>query len=142
MAVVTTGNGGYDNLEYKEVPTPEPAAGEVLLQVLAAGVNNTEINTRLGWYSKAVTAATNSQAETEEDDPTHKDDGGWNEKTPFPFIQGTDCCGRVVAMGSDVDSALMDKRVLVRACMRGADGFASMENIWMASDFDGALLST
>ena len=49
MAVVTTGNGGYDKLEYKEVPTPKPEAGEVLIQVLAAGVNNTEINTRLGW---------------------------------------------------------------------------------------------
>ena len=50
MAVVTTGHGGYEKLEYKSVPTPVPAAGEVLLQVLAAGVNNTEINTRLGWY--------------------------------------------------------------------------------------------
>ena len=28
MAVVTTGNGGYDKLVYKEVPTPVPAAGE------------------------------------------------------------------------------------------------------------------
>ena len=138
MAVVTTGNGGYDKLVYKEVPTPVPAAGEVLLQVLAAGVNNTEINTRLGWYSKTVTDATNAQAATEESDPTHKEDGGWNEKTPFPFIQGTDCCGRVVSVGEGVDGALMGTRALVRACMRGPDGFDSMENIWMASDFDGA----
>ena len=138
MAVVTTGNGGYDKLVYKEVPTPVPEAGEVLLQVLAAGVNNTEINTRLGWYSKTVTDATNAQAVTEEEDPTHKEDGGWNEKTPFPFIQGTDCCGRVVAHGDDVDPSLIGKRVLVRACMRGEQGFESMENIWMASDFDGA----
>jgi hypothetical protein len=28
------------------------------LQVLAAGVNNTEINTRLGWYFSAVTTPT------------------------------------------------------------------------------------
>jgi NADPH:quinone reductase-like Zn-dependent oxidoreductase len=138
MAVVTTGNGGYDKLEYKEVPTPKPGPGEVLLQVLAAGVNNTEINTRLGWYSKTVTSATDSQAATEEDDPTHKEDGGWNEKTPFPFIQGTDCCGRVVAAGTGTDESLMGRRVMVRACMRGPDGFASMDNIWMASDFDGA----
>ena len=138
MAVVTTGNGGYDKLVYKEVATPVPEAGEVLLQVLAAGVNNTEINTRLGWYSKTVTDATNAQAVTEEADPTHKEDGGWNEKTPFPFIQGTDCCGRVVAHGDNVDPSLVGKRVLVRACMRGEQGFDSMENIWMASDFDGA----
>ena len=30
----------------------------MLLQVLAAGVNNTEINTRLGWYSSAVDIGT------------------------------------------------------------------------------------
>ena len=85
-----------------------------------------------------MTDATNAQAVTEESDPTHKEDGGWNEKTPFPFIQGTDCCGRVVALGDDVEAGLMGKRALVRACMRGSEGFSSMENIWMASDFDGA----
>ena len=40
-AVVTTGNGGYDRLDYRTVPTPVPAAGEVLVRVLAAGMNNT-----------------------------------------------------------------------------------------------------
>ena len=39
-AVVTTGNGGYDELEYRLVPTPVPAIGEVLVKVLAAGMNN------------------------------------------------------------------------------------------------------
>ena len=53
-AVVTTGNGGYDKLDYRDVPVPRPGPGEVLLKVLAAGVNNTEINTRLGWYSASV----------------------------------------------------------------------------------------
>ena len=48
-AVVTTGNGGYDKLKYCDVPMPVLKSGEVLLQVLAAGVNNTEIKTRLGW---------------------------------------------------------------------------------------------
>jgi NADPH:quinone reductase-like Zn-dependent oxidoreductase len=57
-AVVTNDNGGYEQLEYRDVPIPQLADGEVLLQVLAAGVNNTEINTRLGWYSSAVTAGT------------------------------------------------------------------------------------
>ncbi|MFK7996313.1 MAG: hypothetical protein AB8B87_19395, partial [Granulosicoccus sp.] len=54
MAVVTTGNGGYDMLEYCEVPIPKLNSGEVLLPVLAAGVNHTEINTRLGWYSPSA----------------------------------------------------------------------------------------
>lgn len=47
-AIVTTGNGGYEKLVYKDVPIPEVQQGEVLVKVLAAGVNNTEINTRLG----------------------------------------------------------------------------------------------
>ncbi len=136
-AVVTTGNGGYDKLKYKDVPVPTPGLGEVLLQVLAAGVNNTEINTRLGWYSASVTTDTETAAEAEEQVATHKADGGWNEATPFPFIQGTDCCGRVVAVGSSEYEELIGTRALVRACMRPS-GFDSMENVWMASDFDGA----
>lgn len=135
-AVVTTGNGGYDRLEYMNVPVPKLQAGEVLIEVLAAGVNNTEINTRLGWYSSSVTASTGDAVESSS--PTNSiDDGGWNETTPFPLIQGTDCCGRVVAACSRQDSQLVGSRVLVRACMR-RNGFQSLENIWMASDFDGA----
>ena len=57
-AVVTTGIGGYDKLDYRQVPTPVPAAGEALIKVLAAGINNTEINTRLGWYSSSVSSST------------------------------------------------------------------------------------
>ena len=56
-AVVTTGNGGYDKLDYRLVSTPVPAEGEVLVKVLAAGMNNTEINTRLGCYSSSVTGS-------------------------------------------------------------------------------------
>ena len=114
-AVVTTGNGGFDKLHYREVPLPELGTGEVLIKVLAAGVNNTEINTRLGWYSG----------------------GGWHIPTPFPFIQGTDCCGIVTQTFDSADAALIGRRVLVRPCMR-PDGFSSMLNIWMGSDFDGA----
>ena len=136
-AVVTTGSGGLDKLEYRDVPVPVPGPGEVLLQVLAAGVNNTEINTRLGWYSSSVTADTQSVAEIEEKEATAKDDGGWSSRTPFPFIQGTDCCGRVVEVGTGGDKGLLGRRVLVRPCMRPL-GFASMETVWMASDFDGA----
>lgn len=137
MAVVTTGNGGYDKLDYRAVPVPELGPDEVLLQVLAAGVNNTEINTRLGWYSSSVTGDTASTATAQEAAAEHKTDGGWNEATPFPLIQGTDCCGRVVRRGVSVDASLIGKRVLVRACMR-PNGYDVADNIWMASDFDGA----
>jgi NADPH:quinone reductase-like Zn-dependent oxidoreductase len=135
-AVVTTDNGGYDRLEYKDVPVPRLQPGEVLIQVLAAGVNNTEINTRLGWYSSSVTTGTEAAAGQSKNVGTISD-GGWSETTPFPLIQGTDCCGRVVEVCSAGDSQLVDSRVLVRACMR-RNGFASLDNIWMASDFDGA----
>ncbi len=137
LAVVTTGNGGYDKLSYQEVHIPEPGPDEVLVQVLAAGMNNTEINTRLGWYSSDVTAGTEETGSDQEQDPTQHADGGWNKETPFPFIQGTDCCGRVAETGEKADASLIGKRILVRACMR-PEGFDSPENIWMGSDFDGA----
>lgn len=133
-AVVTTGVGSYDKLEYCDVPVPELKTGEVLIQVLAAGVNNTEINTRLGWYSDSVTTGTEQASGDETKDIA---DGGWNESTPFPFIQGTDCCGRVVKTSSIEFDPLIGRRVLVRACMR-TQGFDSLETQWMASDFDGA----
>ena len=135
-AVVTTGNGGYEMLDYRDVPRPQAEPGELLLKVLAAGVNNTEINTRLGWYSSKVTDGT-EQAAASTGQATAVEDGGWNQSTPFPFIQGTDCCGEVVAQASDVTGDWVGRRVLVRACMR-LHGFDSLENIWMASDFDGA----
>ena len=135
QAVVTTANGGYDKLDYRQVPVPELRPGEVLLKVLAAGMNNTEINTRLGWYSSSIEAGTEDLSATH--DEAEVEDGGWNERTPFPLIQGTDCCGEIVAMANDVSTHRIGERVLVRACMR-VTGFDSIENIWMASDFDGA----
>ncbi|QEN06331.1 alcohol dehydrogenase [Thiospirochaeta perfilievii] len=131
FAVVTLGVGGYDKLDYCQVPTPKPKKGEVLIKVLACGVNNTEINTRLGWYSSSVNKGTNST--TGESSVT---DGGWGEKTPFPFIQGTDCYGLVVIDEND-SSSLIGKKVLIRPSMR-TSGFESKDHIWMGSDFNGA----
>lgn len=136
-AVVTTGNGGYERLVYRDVARPVSAPTEVLVQVLAAGMNNTEINTRLGWYSSSVKAGTEAAANEEQASPTQKADGGWNAATPFPFIQGTDCCGIVAEVGDTANQHLLGRRVLVRPCMR-PNGFGSPDNIWMGSDFDGA----
>jgi NADPH:quinone reductase-like Zn-dependent oxidoreductase len=136
-AVVTMGNGGYDQLVFCDVARPVPGPTEVLVEVRAAGMNNTEINTRLGWYSSSVRKSTEDAAEAEQVKPTQKADGGWNAATPFPFIQGTDCCGIVAEVGDPANRHLLGSRILVRACMR-PEGFASPENIWMASDFDGA----
>ena len=142
-AVVTTGNGGFDKLSYQDVPVPRPGPGEALLRVLAAGVNNTEINTRLGWYSAEVSIATSAvsdsaaRADAGNVSGGDKEDGGWAGKTPFPLIQGTDCCGEVVELGQGADPALLGRRALIRANMR-RHGFDSLECDWMASDFDGA----
>ena len=59
-AVMLTGHGGIDKLVYKtDVEVPEPKSDEVLTSVKGAGINNTDINTRIGWYSKSVTSDTN-----------------------------------------------------------------------------------
>ncbi len=136
-AVVTTGNGGYEKLSYQDVQIPHLGKGEVLIKVLAAGMNNTEINTRLGWYSSSVTVSTDDPLVTKSVFDHNKADGGWSKETPFPFIQGTDCCGEVVSVASDVVSDLIGKRVLVRPCIRKVD-FHNLDTLWMGSDFDGA----
>lgn len=52
-AVILKANGDYDQLEYvNDFETPIPKENEVLIEVKAAGVNNTDINTRIAWYSK------------------------------------------------------------------------------------------
>ena len=79
-AVVTTGNGGYDKLDYRDVPIPVPGPGEVLLKVLAAGMNNTEINTRLGWYSSSVKSGTGQLSAIKHEAAI--EDGSWNKATP------------------------------------------------------------
>jgi NADPH:quinone reductase-like Zn-dependent oxidoreductase len=99
QAVVTTGNVGFDKLVYREVPIPVAGPGEVLVRVLAAGMNNTDVNTRLGWYSGGLSAETGGQSKPEDGQLPVK---GWNEITPFPLIQRTDCCGQVVAAGESV----------------------------------------
>lgn len=49
-AVLTTGHGGFEVLDYRhDVDVPQPKTDQVLIKVLAAGVNNTDINTRTAW---------------------------------------------------------------------------------------------
>ena len=97
MAIVTTGNGGYDKLEYRKVPVPQISKGEVLLRVLAAGMNNTEINTRLGWYSQSVTDPTDALGIEQSENQSHKADGGWNEATLFPSFKALIVAARLSA---------------------------------------------
>jgi len=137
-AVVTTGVGDVDRLVVSDVPRPVAGPGEVLVQVLAAGLNNTDINTRLGWYSSSVSTATNESSDGIDGLVAGRLDGGWNRATPFPLIQGADCCGRVVAVGSGVGEDIVGTRVLIRACMPLGGRAGSGETEWLGSDRDGA----
>ena len=133
-AVLLTGNGGYDKLELRDdVPVPFPEAGDVLIRVGASGVNNTDINTRIGWYSKAVAQATEAGGAT---GIAGAQDDGWSGAAfAFPRIQGADACGRIVAVGGDVDPTRVGERVLVEPVFRGAIAF---DVHYFGSEVDGA----
>ncbi|MEM9631146.1 MAG: alcohol dehydrogenase family protein [Pseudomonadota bacterium] len=115
-AIVLEGHGGLENLVWHEDwPTPRPGPGEVLIRIGACGLNNTDVNTRSGWYSKTVSDATTGDAyqDVGDDDPT------WGGKPiTFPRIQGADAVGMVVGLGEGTLSDLMDKRVMVDCWLR------------------------
>ena len=118
-ALHLVGNGGPEMLVLRhDVPVPVPADDEVLVRVRACGMNNTDVNTRVGWYSKSVTAATGSDGFG----AAAGDDGTWGGGgLTFPRIQGADPCGEVVAVGSDADEALVGRRVLADGWIRDVD---------------------
>ncbi|MCY4496935.1 MAG: alcohol dehydrogenase family protein [Rhodospirillaceae bacterium] len=138
-AVQLTGHGGIDALRYREdVPTPMPGAGEVLIEVAAASINNTDINTRIGWYSKKVTDATGSGG-ADGFDELDGNDAAWSgAPMAFPRIQGADCCGRIAAVGEGVDTARIGERVIVRNMLRSYVDYRPFECWTFGSECDGA----
>ena len=116
-AMVLTGHGDMDKLVYKDVPKPVARPGEALIRVLACGLNNTDVNTRTAWYSKANKAETTGGALTADDE-----DATWGGAAiTFPRIQGADVCGVVEAVGSGADRALIGRRVLIDTWLRDWD---------------------
>lgn len=114
-AFVLNGHGDLDMLEYREdCPVPTPKVEEVLIEVTACGMNNTDINTRTGWYGA----------------------GGWGSATSFPLIQGADPSGRIVAVGPGVDPKRVGERVLVDAWVRSPDHDISGAR-YLGSELDG-----
>jgi NADPH:quinone reductase-like Zn-dependent oxidoreductase len=133
-AVLLTGHGGYEKLVLRDdVPVPQPGPHDVLIKIGAAGVNNTDINTRIGWYSKAVAEATDAGAATGIEGAG--DDGWSGEAFHFPRIQGADACGQIVAVGEAVDPGRIGDRVLVEPVFRGASHF---DIRYFGSEVDGA----
>lgn len=123
-AVVLTGHGDFDKLEFRDnLPVPRPGRGEVLIEIAAAAVNNTDVNTRLAWYSKKEGAA---------------EDATWSgAPLGFPRVQGIDACGRIVAVGEGVESARVGERVLVEPCLLEVKGEQLAQPWFFGSECDG-----
>ena len=135
-AMVTMGHGDLDQMVWHDDwPMPDVKPGEVLIKVGACGLNNTDVNTRSGWYSKAVTEATTGGSFTEvyDEDPTW---GG--APISFPRIQGADVCGRIVAVGVGVDAARIGERVISDNWLRDPDDPSDMNKTgYFGSERDG-----
>ncbi|MBV7396728.1 alcohol dehydrogenase family protein [Mameliella alba] len=135
-AMVTMGHGDIDQIVLHETwKRPDPAPGEVLVQVGACGLNNTDVNTRSGWYSKTVTEATTGGAyqEVGEEDPSW---GG--APIVFPRIQGADVAGKIVAVGEGVDPGRIGERIIVDCWLRDpADPMDKNKTGYFGSERDG-----
>jgi alcohol dehydrogenase len=119
--VQLVGHGGPEMLVWRDdIPVPRPGEGDVLVKVLAAGVNMTDINTRRGWYGGEGRAA------------------GWAGEMAFPRIQGSDLCGRIVALGSGVAGLPLGARVVCPTNQHEATAANPIHFVSIGSEFDGA----
>lgn len=125
-AMQLVGQGGYDQLVLRDdLPVPTPGPGDVLIAVLAAGVNNTDVNHRLAWYA---------QQDVQQDKPAASGEGHLAPDTwkgggamQFPRIQGADVCGRIVTVGEGVDAARVGERVIVDPLFRDPVAYLGAE---------------
>jgi len=81
-ATVVNRAGGPEVLEYTDVETPKPKAGEALVKIAAIGVNYVDVYHRTGLY-----------------------------KLPTPFIPGSEAAGTVEALGDGVTDVAIGERV-------------------------------
>ncbi|MFC5752187.1 alcohol dehydrogenase catalytic domain-containing protein [Actinomadura rugatobispora] len=87
-------------LTLDQVPDPEPGPGEALIEVVAAGVNFSDLQLRSG----ALRA--------------------WAPDLPLPFTAGHEVAGTVTAVGPGADPALLGRRVLALSPTGG--GYAEL----------------
>lgn len=98
-AAVLRQHGGPEALEVRDDwPVPQIGPDQVLVQVGAAALNNTDIWTREGAYG--LPGRPEAKA-------------GWRGPMDFPRVQGGDIAGTVSAVGADVPDAWVGRRVLV-----------------------------
>ncbi|MCF6139524.1 zinc-binding dehydrogenase [Pseudalkalibacillus berkeleyi] len=121
-AVQVKGYGDVDQLEIVEKPIPEPKSNEVLIQVKACAINNTEIWMREGAYGT-------------------EGKSGWRpEGVQFPRIPGSDITGKVVKVGSQVNESMMGRDVvLFPFTSSGEEGLEhiSEDMSFIGSEYDG-----
>ena len=86
---------GVDAVTWKEMPTPVPGAGEVLLEIKAASLNFPDILIVQNKYQM---------------------------KPPLPFVPGSEYAGVVQALGAGVTHLKVGQSV---ACLSGTGGFAT-----------------
>ena len=86
---------GVDALSWKDLPTPVPGAGEVLIEIKAASLNFPDLLIVQNKYQM---------------------------KPPLPFVPGSEYAGVVQALGSGVSHLQVGQHV---ACLSGTGGFAS-----------------
>lgn len=84
-AAVIHAFGGPEQLRLEDVPTPVPGPGEVLVKVLAAGINRLDHYVRLGQIAPQL---------------------------PFPHILGSDAVGEVVGLGPGATRFSLGERVI------------------------------
>ena len=94
-AWLCTNPTGVDALSWQELPTPTPAAGEVLIEIKAASLNFPDLLIVQNKYQM---------------------------KPPLPFVPGSEYAGVVQAVGSDVTHLKVGQHV---ACLSGTGGFAT-----------------
>lgn len=120
--IILEGYGDYDKLQYKtDILLPKIYDDDVLVKVSATGVNNTDVNTRIGWYAKDKNNLV-----------------GWNSiSLSFPRIQGADVCGKIVAVGKNVDKNMIGKRVIIEPCLYEYKGEKLENPYYFGSECDG-----
>jgi len=92
-AIVVHEFGGPEVLKLEEVPTPKPAAGQVLVRIHAAGVNPYDTYMRAGTYAV---------------------------KPPLPYTPGSDAAGVIEAVGDGVKKVKPGDRVYTARTVTGA----------------------
>ena len=86
---------GVDALQWKELPTPQPGPGEVLVRIEAASLNFPDLLIVQNKYQ---------------------------HKPPLPFVPGSEYAGLVEAVGEGVTQLKTGQRV---ACLSGTGGFGT-----------------